>query len=99
MLAGRDLLAHRDTIFAIRAMVFNRLARETVRENNAMNRAIINREVLNVIRSQSARGMPFEHREVDASRLVDVIVASCFIDTIYDEIGQEVAFGPAGRPL
>lgn len=97
--ASRVLLHHRDTIFSIRAMVFNKLARETVRVDNAMNRAIVNREVLNVIRSMSAEGQPFARRDVDISRLIGVIVSACFIDTIYDEIGDEIAFGPAGRPL
>jgi hypothetical protein len=93
--AGRELLRHRDIIFDIRARVFNSLARETVRENNAMNRAIVNREVLNVIRSDDR----LRDQASRTARLVELTVAACFIDTIYDEIGQEVAFGPPTRPL
>lgn len=93
--AGRELLEYRDLIFNVRARVFNNLARETVREDNAMNRAVINREVLNVIRADRTLQ---QHPERMAT-LIEVIVASCFIDTVYDEIGREVAFGPTSRPL
>ena len=93
--AGRELLTYRDYIFDVRAKVFNNLARETVRENNAMNRAIVNREVLNVIRGDATlQANPFF-----CAKIVEATVAACFIDTVYDELGQEIAFGPAKRPI
>lgn len=97
--AGRTLLEHRDTIFAVRAKVLNKLARENVIVDNDMNRSIVNREVLNVVRSMSVAGGPFFNRDADVSRLISMMVSSVFLQTIYDEIGDEVAFGPEGRPL
>jgi hypothetical protein len=93
--AGRRMLHVRDVVFSIRARVFNNLARETVREDNRMNRAIVNREVLNVMRADNSLNTDPHF----CSIISEAAVAACFIDTVYDEIGQEIAFGPPGRPL
>jgi succinate dehydrogenase hydrophobic anchor subunit len=87
------LLARRDLVFDIRALVFSRVTPTSVREDTPLNRAVVERAVSNALNTHaSTTNAPSLRAEI-----FEACVSVCFIDTIYDETGRAIALGPDRR--
>jgi len=87
------LLARRDLIFAIRALVFTRVTPTSVREDTPLNRAVVERAVSNALNTHATTTNSPSLR----AEIFEACVSVCFIDTIYDETGRAIALGPDRR--
>ena len=90
--AGLQMLYTRDLIFQVRNDVFTKVSREAVREHNELNRLVIARHVEESMNS-------LQVGVVLRGKIREACVNSCFVNTMYDDAGLELALGPVRRPV
>jgi hypothetical protein len=90
--ARRLMLLERDRIFLVRNEVFTKISKEAVSRETEANRLIIARHVEETF---SRLNYPVSLR----ARIREACVNACFINTLYDEAGRELALGPPQRPI
>lgn len=90
--ARHELLKQRDVIFLVRSHVMSKLGRESLRVKDARTRMVVSRSVTETMTSLK---IPMSRQSI----INDACIEACFIDTAYDEAGQELQYGPTARPL
>jgi hypothetical protein len=87
-----ELLKQRDIIFLVRSHVMSKLGRESLRVKDPRTRMVVSRSVTETMISLK---IPMSRQSI----INDACIEACFIDTAYDEAGQELQYGPTARPL
>jgi len=92
--ARHEMLRQRDIIFMVRSHVMAKLGRESIRggADDPRTRMVVSRSVTETMNSLD---IPISRQ----SMINDACIEACFIDTAYDEAGQELHLGPAARAL
>jgi hypothetical protein len=90
--AGLQMLYFRNLIFQVRNDVFTKVSREAVRDHTEINRLVIARHVEESMNSINV-GTPLR------AKIREACVNSCFVNTMYDDAGMELALGPQRRPV
>jgi hypothetical protein len=88
----QKMLKMRDMIFNVRNTVFTKVSKEAVSKHTEANRLIVARHVEEVMERMSIQN-PVR------GQIREACVNACFIDTVYDKAGREIALGPPRRPV